>query len=98
MEQYLEGRYTTLHKLDSVRNNHEKPIFARRQANKAFHEILAQLRDKKLMYLRRQLMAASAASDEHCVWLYSSRIKAYEKRYNEIIECTCAGCYRGEGQ
>lgn len=94
MDKYLEGRYTTLLRLDADRHDRTKHVFARKQADKAFHEILTQLKDRKLMTLRRQLMQASAASDEHHIWLYSSRIKAYERRYHEITDCTCAGCYK----
>jgi hypothetical protein len=84
MEDHLYGRLTTLNKLKSVRDNPLKPKFQRNQADKAMHKIQAQLKDRKLMSLREQLIKATRAGDLHTVWKIENTIKDYEKNYQGI--------------
>lgn len=59
----MYGRTGDLTKLNNDRNNPNLPKFVRQQADKAHHKITEQLKDKKLMRLREQLINAAKAND-----------------------------------
>lgn len=59
----MYGRDGDLKKLNRDRNNTELPKFVRLQADKAYHTIVNQIKDKKLMRLRLQLINAVKSGD-----------------------------------
>lgn len=60
---YDHGREGELTKLNSVRNNPDKPVFIRKQADEARTKIANQLKDKRLMGMRHRLIQAAQAGD-----------------------------------
>lgn len=59
----MYGRGGDLKKLNTDRNNGELPKFVRLQADKAYHKVIEQIKDKKLMRLRLQLINATRNGD-----------------------------------
>lgn len=59
----MYGRIGDLEKLNRDRNDTSLPKFVRQQADKAHAKIVEQLKDKKLMGLRSQLINAAQAHD-----------------------------------
>ena len=59
----MYGRAGDLKKLNADRNNSSLPKFVRKQADKAYYTIVEQIKDKKLMRLRLQLINATKAGD-----------------------------------
>lgn len=57
------GREGELTKLNSVRNNPDKPDFIRKQADEGHTKIVKQLKDRKLMVMRLRLIRAAQAGD-----------------------------------
>lgn len=53
----------TLRKHNHDRNNPDLPFSVRRDADKAYKKIVAQLNDKKLMAMRERLIRAAKAGD-----------------------------------
>lgn len=86
MENYLYGRQTTLSRLDEVRSDPTIDRFTRSRADKAYHEILGQLKDKKLMRLRERLIKATMAGDLHEVWKIENLMRSHEGKQQEKEE------------
>jgi len=59
----MYGRGNELLRLNRDRNDYSLPRFVRNQADKAYKKIAAQLKDRKLMKLRWQLIKANKAHD-----------------------------------
>jgi len=60
----MYGREKDLLQLNKDRNDHSLDKFVRTRADKAHSKITNQLKDKKLMSLREQLIRASKARDQ----------------------------------
>lgn len=75
-----QGRYKDLARLQAVLDDPSKPMYAKRQANAAKQDILRQLKDKKLVALREQLIKAAQAFDEYGEWKIVNQIKDYMKK------------------
>jgi len=83
MENFMHGRQTTLQKLNEDRNNPELGKFTRLQADKAYTKIIEQLKDKKLMALREQLIKASQSGDQNAVWKITNQMREHEGKQRE---------------
>jgi len=59
----MYGRTGDLEKLNKDRNDQSLPKIVRQRADQAHQTIVAQLKDKKLMGLREQLINAARAND-----------------------------------
>lgn len=60
----MYGREGELSKLNRDRNNTALSFFVRERADRAHKKIVDQLKDKKLMGLREQLIKATRAGDQ----------------------------------
>ena len=59
----MYGRENQLYQLNKERNHVKLPMWQRKQADRAFNKIAAQLKDTKLMSLRSRLIKATQAGD-----------------------------------
>lgn len=73
------GRYHDLKQLGRLINDSSKSKVARRGADKARKNIIAQLKDRKLQLMRERLIRASQANDEYQEWKIANQMKAYAK-------------------
>lgn len=71
------GRDGELKKLNDDRNNPNLPRFVRRQADEAHHKIVEQMKDRRLMDMRLELIRATRAGDLEAINKIEKRIRAY---------------------
>ena len=71
------GRETDLMRLNNLRNDHTVNPLHRRGADRAHTKINKQLRDKKLMAMREQLIKATVAADQLAIAKIELRIREY---------------------
>lgn len=79
----MYGRGEQLATLKQRYNDPTVPRFARKRAHMAYWRIVRQLKDRRLMGLRSQLIRASLAQDGAQVDKITRRIRAYEKQERE---------------
>lgn len=77
------GRAGDLAKLNAVRNDPTKSKFVRNQADNSHRVIVEQLKDRKLMGLREQLIKAARAGDLEAQDRIARQMKAYSKEDQE---------------
>lgn len=80
------GRDGELKRLNDDRNNSRLSKFVRQQADKAYHEIVRQLKDRKLMGMRLQLINASRAHDSVTAEKIQLQMRDYLKQDKETGE------------
>jgi hypothetical protein len=73
-------RQEDLHYLYKIFSDVRKPSLDRKLAYKSFVAIQKQLKDKKLMSLRKMLLNASRANDKYNIWKYTQQINEHVKR------------------
>lgn len=83
MENWLNGRYTTLKKLHEVRDNCDLPFHVRKGADRSIAKIREQLKDKKLTRMREWLIKATLAGDQVAVWRFENQIRDHEGQERE---------------
>lgn len=79
----MYGRAGDLLKLSRDRNNPNLPKYVRMQADKAHAQIVSQLKDKKLMRLRLQLINAAKANDMHVATKIEQQMRFHVKEDRE---------------
>ena len=77
------GRDKDLSRLNQARNNFALNKLVRGQANKAYHAIATQLKDRKLMRLREQLIKANKAHDMQFAGKIEIQMRAYKAEEKE---------------
>lgn len=82
-ETYDHGRHGELTMLNRTRNDHTRSPITRHAADKAHARIVGQLRDRKLMAMRRRLILASQAGDRYEMARITALMKAYNKEDRE---------------
>lgn len=73
----MYGRTGELTKLHKDMHDFTKSKLIRRRADVARHKILAQMKDKKLMRMRLELIAATRAKDEKEMMKIQQRMRNY---------------------
>lgn len=77
------GREKDLLRLNEARNNYALNKFVRGQADKAYCKIAKQLKDRKLMRLREQLIKANKAHDMEYAGKIEIQMKSYQAEDKE---------------
>lgn len=73
----MYGREGELSKLNRDRNNADLPPIVRLRADRAYKKIAEQLKDKKLMGLREQLIKATRAGDQEASMKIQLQMRAH---------------------
>lgn len=68
----------TLEAHKRVRDDPRQPRERRQAADKAMHKILEQLKDKKFVGMREQLVGATRAGDEKAIISITKQIRTYK--------------------
>lgn len=79
----MYGRASELIKLNADRNDTRLPKFVRGQADRAHHKITEQIKDKKLMRMREELINAAKAGDLYEQDKIAKKMKAYTQEDRE---------------
>lgn len=73
----MYGRAGELERLNADRNNPKLPFIVRRRADEARTKILEQLKDKKLMGMREELINATRVGDTEAAAKIQMRMRAH---------------------
>lgn len=79
----MYGRGNELLRLNRDRNDYSLPKFVRSQADKAYKQIATQLKDRKLMKLREQLIKANKAHDMQYAGKIEVQMRIYQAEDKE---------------
>lgn len=80
----MYGRASTLAYLKERRDDFSRHPTSRMRADRAIKNIVAQLRDRKLMRLRERLIKATIYQDDKAIFQIENQIRAYEKKFDMI--------------
>lgn len=79
----MYGREADFKRLNEDRNNPKLSKIVRQRADKAYKKIAEQVKDKKLMRMREQLIRATQAADEPAQHKIQMQIRDYQKQDKE---------------